>query len=165
MWPVLSKFWVLMKSPLFESDSHCLASEEDFWPTKLCLSGLVRVFCQDPTLCHPLRESDHHNQRSHGWEWPSGMWRLTESRVGPRIKGLWRVKRLVWGKKIKTRYKVHPQHQHALCYDMGTPPPLTMPAVIPPWTARAGHTWGPVHSWVYSLLPHARPKYAGNHLS
>lgn len=87
-----------------------------FWPNHNFLSSGSLYLSPRVSYCQ--------NQCSHGWKRPPEMQRLTVSREGPGIKGLCRVRRLVRGAEIKkTHCKVCPQHQHALCYDMGNPHP------------------------------------------
>lgn len=146
-----------------------------FWPQWGILalhshvySGLVQIFLSRSILYLPLWEStvttnvpmDGNDPR--GWrDWQRAEW-------DQRLKGLRR------GEKACQRSK-NKKHVAKNAFDIGAalseiwephPPQnyacsLTLPHPNP-WTAGAGQAWGPACSWVRSLLPHARPSYAGN---
>lgn len=90
---------LLMKCPPVTSNRLRLAAAKHFFSYETMPFWPSCDFLSRSTLYEPLWGSLCHNQCSHGWEWPPGMRRLTASRLGPGIKGLSRVKRLVRGKK------------------------------------------------------------------
>lgn len=141
-----------------------------FWPRWRILalpshvfSGPAQIFLWRSTLHLPLWEFTVTTNVPMDGNDPRGRRDWQQAEWDQRLKGLRRGKEACRRRKNKkhvakmrltsARPQVRSPSDPELCLQ---PYPPTLR------TAGAGQAWGPACSWVRSLLPHARPSYAGN---